>query len=89
MNDRPLLGKLNLTPQKPLQRAYQRDPDAIERWQPETYPAIARHKTRLVKTMGIDRGAADAPPPARTRAGVEPRHSYEAHWRGQDAAAQG
>jgi transposase len=37
-----LLAKLNLTPQKPLARAYQRDPQAIERWQRETYPAIAR-----------------------------------------------
>ena len=37
-----LLAKLNLTPQKPLQRAYQRDPEAIERWQREIYPAIAR-----------------------------------------------
>jgi transposase len=37
-----LLAKLDLTPQKPLQRAYQRDPQAIERWQRETYPAIAR-----------------------------------------------
>jgi transposase len=37
-----LLAKLNLTPQKPLQRAYQRDPAAIDRWQRETYPAIAR-----------------------------------------------
>ncbi len=27
-----LLAKLGLTPQKPLQRAYQRDPQAIERW---------------------------------------------------------
>ena len=36
-----LLAKLGLTPQKPLQRAYQRDPAAIERWQRETYPAIA------------------------------------------------
>jgi transposase len=33
---------LNLTPQKPLQRAYQRDPEAIERWQHDTYPAIVR-----------------------------------------------
>jgi transposase len=32
---------LGLTPQKPLQRAYQRDPQAIERWQRETYPGIA------------------------------------------------
>ena len=37
-----LLAKLGLTPQKPLQRAYQRDPEAIEPWQRETYPAIAR-----------------------------------------------
>jgi len=37
-----LLAKLGLTPQKPLQRAYQRDPEAIERWQRETFPAIAR-----------------------------------------------
>lgn len=37
-----LLAKLGLTPQKPLQRAYQRDPQAIEKWQRETYPAIAR-----------------------------------------------
>ena len=43
-----LLARLNLTPQKPLQRAYQRDPDAIERWQRETYPGIAR-QARLEK----------------------------------------
>lgn len=37
-----LLAELNLTPQKPLQRAYQRDPEAVERWQRETFPAIAK-----------------------------------------------
>ena len=37
-----LLARWGLSPQKPLQRAYQRDPQAIERWQRETYPAIAR-----------------------------------------------
>lgn len=37
-----LLARLGLTPQKPLQRAYQRDPVAVERWQRETYPAIAQ-----------------------------------------------
>jgi transposase len=36
-----LLAKLGLTPQKPLQRAYQRDPEAVERWRLETFPAIA------------------------------------------------
>ena len=36
-----LLAKLGLTPQKPLQRAYQRDPEAIEKWRRETFPDIA------------------------------------------------
>ena len=36
-----LLAKQGLTPQKPLQRAYQRDPAAIAKWQRETFPAIA------------------------------------------------
>jgi transposase len=37
-----MLAKLGLTPQKPLQRAYQRDPEAIEKWRRETFPAIAK-----------------------------------------------
>ncbi|KVF36452.1 IS630 family transposase, partial [Burkholderia vietnamiensis] len=41
-----MLARLNLTPQKPLQRAYQRDPEAIERWQRDTYPAIAAQARR-------------------------------------------
>src|SRR6266540_3897517 len=41
-----LLAKLGLTPQKPLTRAYQRDPQAIARWQRETYPAIAKAAKR-------------------------------------------
>lgn len=41
-----LLARQGLTAQKPLQRAYQRDPQAIERWQRQTYPAIARQAKR-------------------------------------------
>ncbi|UPT97736.1 IS630 family transposase [Bradyrhizobium barranii subsp. apii] len=41
-----MLARLGLSAQKPLQRAYQRDPEAIERWQRETYPAIARRAKR-------------------------------------------
>ena len=41
-----VLARQGLTPQKPLQRAYQRDPDAIARWQRDTYPAIARTAKR-------------------------------------------
>ena len=37
-----LLAKLGLTPQKPLRRAYQRDPQAITKWQSEVYPGIAK-----------------------------------------------
>lgn len=37
-----LLAKLEITPQKPLQRAYQRDPQAIEKWKKETFPGIRR-----------------------------------------------
>jgi transposase len=35
-----LLASLNITPQKPLRRAYERDPQAIEQWVKESYRAI-------------------------------------------------
>jgi transposase len=37
-----LLARLGLNSPKPRQRAYQRNPEVIERWQRESYPAIAR-----------------------------------------------
>jgi transposase len=37
-----LLAKLGLAPQKPLKRAYERDPAAIEAWKLDTYPSIAK-----------------------------------------------
>jgi Transposase and inactivated derivatives len=37
-----LLARLGLTAQKPLQRAYQRDAEAVERWRREIYPALAK-----------------------------------------------
>ena len=36
-----MLARLGLTAQKPLQRAYQRDPQAIEQWQSVVFPTIA------------------------------------------------
>lgn len=36
------LANWNLTPQKPLRRAYERDPVAVQRWLDDEYPAIAR-----------------------------------------------
>ena len=41
-----LLARIGLTPQKPLQQAYQRDPVAVARWQRETYPQIVRQAKR-------------------------------------------
>jgi transposase len=41
-----LLARQRLTPQKPLQRTYQRDPAAIARWQRTTYPEIVRQTKR-------------------------------------------
>ncbi|EQD55514.1 ISXoo2 transposase, partial [mine drainage metagenome] len=41
-----ILARVGLTPQQPLQCADQRDPEAIARWQRETYPAIARPAKR-------------------------------------------
>jgi transposase len=35
-----LLKKLGLSPQRPLWRAWQADPEAVERWQREDFPAI-------------------------------------------------
>jgi transposase len=35
-----------LTPQKPLRRAYERDPAAVEKWLKEQYPAIAARAKR-------------------------------------------
>jgi transposase len=45
-----MLARLGLTAQKPLQRAYQRDPDAIEQWQRVTFPAIAQE----ARTQGAE-----------------------------------
>lgn len=41
-----LLARLGLTAQKPLQQAYQRDPQAVARWEKEIYPAIVRRAKR-------------------------------------------
>lgn len=36
------LKRWGFTPQKPLRRAYQRDPQAVQRWLEQVYPAIQR-----------------------------------------------
>jgi transposase len=41
-----LLRKLGLSPQKPLRRAYQQDPELVARWEKVVYPAIKRRAKR-------------------------------------------
>jgi transposase len=42
-----LLARLNITPQKPLRRAYERDPKAVQLWLDHTYPKLKRRAKRL------------------------------------------
>jgi transposase len=42
-----LLASLEITPQKPLRRAYERDPFAVELWQREDYPQIRNRAKKL------------------------------------------
>ena len=56
-----LLRKLGLSPQRPLYRAYQQNPQAVARWKAETYPAIRAQAKQAGATIyfadeaGVDR----------------------------------
>ena len=41
-----LLAQLGITPQKPLWKAYQQDPERVQKWVQEEYPAIAKEAKR-------------------------------------------
>ena len=50
-----LLAELDITPQKPLRRAYERDPAAIKRWTTEVFPGLrARAKRVGAKVFFLD-----------------------------------
>lgn len=50
-----LLAELDITPQKPLRRAYERDPVAIGRWKRREFPKLrARAKRRGAKIFFLD-----------------------------------
>jgi transposase len=50
-----LLAELDITPQKPLRRAYERDPVAIERWKASEFPRLrARAKRDGAKIFFLD-----------------------------------
>ena len=50
-----LLAELDITPQKPLRRAYERDPVAIKRWTTEVFPRLrARAKRAGARIFFLD-----------------------------------
>jgi transposase len=42
-----LLASLDITPQRPLRRAYERDPEAVKEWVSTSYPKLRRRAKRL------------------------------------------
>lgn len=59
-----LLASLEITPQKPLRRAYERDPAAVEQWLKESYPRLrARAKRAGAKIFFLDEAGFQSDPP--------------------------
>ena len=59
-----LLASLDITPQKPLRRAYERDPKAVEFWLHNTYPKLKRRAKRLgAKIFFLDEAGFQSDPP--------------------------
>jgi transposase len=59
-----LLAALHITPQKPLRRAYERDPAAVAKWQRQDYPRLKkRAKSRGADVFFLDEAGirSDAP----------------------------
>jgi transposase len=42
-----LLAQLDITPQKPLRRAYQRDEGAVQQWKEQSYPQLRKRAKRM------------------------------------------
>jgi transposase len=59
-----LLAGLEITPQKPLRRAYERDPKAVEFWLKQSYPKLKRRAKRLgANIFFLDEAGFQSDPP--------------------------
>jgi len=59
-----LLASMEITPQKPLRRAYERDPVAVERWRKQEYPKLKkRAKTLGAMIFFLDEAGFQSDPP--------------------------
>ena len=67
-----LLASLEITPQKPLRRAYERDPQAVALWEQETYPQLKRRAKRLgAMIFFLDEAGFQSDPPLRRTYGLK------------------
>jgi len=58
-----LLSRMNITPQKPLRRAYQRDPQAVEAWKKKRYPRLrARARAHGARIFFLDEAGFNSEP---------------------------
>ncbi len=58
------MASLDITPQKPLRRAYERDPQAVEQWRKETYPKLRRRAKRMgARIFFLDEAGFQSDPP--------------------------
>lgn len=59
-----LLASLEITPQMPLRRAYERDPKAIQLWLNETYPKLKKRAKKLgAEIFFLDEAGFQSDPP--------------------------
>ena len=59
-----LLARLDITPQKPLRRAYERDPKKVQLWLEQTYPKLKQRARRLgAKIFFLDEAGFQSDPP--------------------------
>jgi len=69
-----LLAGLDITPQKPLRRAYERDPKAVALWLQKTYPDLKRRAKRQgAKIFFLDEAGFQSDPPLGRTYGLKGR----------------
>ena len=61
------LARLDITPQKPLRRAYERDPEAVEQWVRSECPKLRRRARKLGATIFSSMRLDSVPNPRRAR----------------------
>ena len=67
-----MLAQLDITPQKPLRRAYERDPEMVQIWLNEKYPKLRkRAKKEGAKIFFLDEAGFQSDPPLQSTYGLK------------------